>query len=472
MDTLTSEAVTGLWQAIEWRAIYKQVRRLQKRIAKAMIAKKRRLVRKLQRLLILSRTAKFLAVKRVTQNKGKNTAGIDGQLWKTPNAKYRAAINLNVNGYRAKPLKRIYIPKSNGKLRPISIPVMKDRAMQALHWFALDPVAESTADLNSYGFRQQRATHDAIEQCFLVLSHRYSARWILKADITGCFDNISQKWLLNQIPINKKILNQWLTAGHIENHQWWESSKGTAQGGIISPTLANMALDGLETRLRQQFPKQKVNLIRYADDIIITGQSPEQLQKVKTRVGEFLKPRGLELSEEKTKIVNIAEGFDFLGQNFRKYNEKLLIKPTKQSLQGVCRKIKRECQNQKSVKTENLIKQLNPIVIGWCNYHRHAVSKQTFSKLKDRIFKMTWQWAKRRHCNKGLRWIKQKYFEVQGKNQWTFKEGETSLVNPVSIKIVRHVKIRAGYNPYLPEWETYGKMRNQSKNCWTRAKSS
>lgn len=459
MDTENCEAVTGLWHAIHWRAIFKQVRRLQKRIAKATIANKWRLVRKLQRLLISCKAAKLLAVKRVTQNKGKNTAGIDGQRWTSPTVKYRAAMNLKTKGYQAKPLKRIYIPKSNGKLRPISIPVMGDRAMQALLWFALDPVAESTADSNSYGFRHNRAPRDALVQCFNVLSRKHSAKWLVKADIMGCFDNLSHGWLLKHIPINKTILNQWLTAGHTEKNQWWESIKGTAQGGIISPTLANMALDGLESRLRQQFPKQKVNLIRYADDFIITGQSPEQLQNVKTTVEEFLNSRGLELSEDKTIIVSIQEGIDFLGQNLRKYDGKLLIKPSKQSLQAVSRKIKRVCQTMKAAKTENLIKQLNPIVQGWCNYHRHAVSKRTFSQLKDRLFKITWQWAKRRHSNKGRRWIRHKYFGSQGNNQWTFKAGETVLINPVSIKIVRHVKIRAAYNPYLSIWEAYKKAR-------------
>lgn len=459
MDTENCEAVTGLWHKIYWRAILKQVRRLQKRIAKATIAKKWRLVRKLQRLLISCKAAKLLAVKRVTQNKGKNTAGIDGQRWTCPTVKYLAAMSLKMKGYRAKPLKRVYVPKSNGKLRPISIPVMVDRAMQALLWFALDPVAESTADLNSYGFRQDRAPRDATGQCFTVLSRKHSAKWLLKADITGCFDNLSHAWLLKHIPINKKILNQWLTAGHIEKNRWWESTKGTAQGGIISPTLANMALDGLESRLRQQFPKQKVNLIRYADDFIITGQSPEQLQNVKATVEEFLNLRGLELSDDKTKIVSIQEGVDFLGQNLRKYNGKMLVKPSKQSLQAVSRKIKRVCQTMKTAKTENLIKQLNPIVQGWCNYHRHAASKRTFSQLKDRLFKITWQWAKRRHSNKGRRWIKNNYFGSQGNNHWTFKAGETDLINPASIKIVRHVKIRAAYNPYLSIWEAYKKAR-------------
>lgn len=247
---------TNSWHTIDWYAVERKVRELQVRIAKATKQQQWRRVKALQRMLVRSFAAKCLAVKRVTENRGKRTAGVDGELWSTPESKWRAVFRLTRKGYKPKPLKRVYIPKANGKRRPLGIPTMFDRAMQALYLLALEPVSETTADRNSYGFRPMRSTADAIEQCFVNLSRKHSAKWVLEGDIKGCFDNISHDWLLSNIPLDKKVLGKWLKSGFMESGKLNSTDAGTPQGGIISPVLANMALDGLEAVLESHFGRK------------------------------------------------------------------------------------------------------------------------------------------------------------------------------------------------------------------------
>ncbi len=322
------------WHGINWNRAHRNVRRLQVRIVKAFKEGKQRLARALQYVLTCSLAGRAMAIKRITENKGKRTAGIDGELWNTPKRKSEAIQELSKKGYKVKPLRRIYIPKSNGKKRPLGIPVMKDRAMQALWKLAVDPIAELKGDPNSYGFREGRGTADAMEQCFNCLGRKTSATWVLEGDIKGCFDNIDHRWLLQNVPMDQKILSQWLKSGYMENYQIYPTDQGTPQGGIISPVLANMALYGLEKRLKASFSKdRKVHIIFYADDFVITGISKELLEnEIMPIVKEHVGQRGLELSEEKTLITHISKGFDFLGQNVRKYNDKLLIKPAKKNV--------------------------------------------------------------------------------------------------------------------------------------------
>src|SRR6266705_2357075 len=262
------------WHDIDWKSVSHTVRRLQARIVQATKEKRWGKVKALQRLLTHSFSGKALAVRRVTENQGKNTPGVDKMTWNTPQKKLNAIYSLRQRDYRPQPLRRIYIPKKNGKKRPLGIPVMKCRAMQALYLLALDPVAETMADPNSYGFRPQRSTADAIEQCFCALGKQRSPQWILEGDIKGCFDAISHTWLLAHIPMDKTMLKKWLKAGYMEKHVLYPTEEGTPQGGIISPVLANLTLDGLERRLRERFPKTtikgiaaKVNVVRYADDV-------------------------------------------------------------------------------------------------------------------------------------------------------------------------------------------------------------
>jgi RNA-directed DNA polymerase len=461
------------WHDIEWEKVHRNVRRLQARIVKATQEGRWGKVRALQRLLTRSFSGKALAVKRVTENRGKNTPGVDGEIWDTPAKKMQAVHELRQRGYRPQPLRRMYIPKSSGKMRPLGIPTMKDRAMQALYLLALDPVAETLADPNSYGFRKERCQADAIAQCFNVLSRKDRARWILEGDIKSCFDNISHEWLLENIPMEKNILRRWLKAGYMEQHILHPTEEGTPQGGIISPVLANMALDGLEKYLREHLPQYhkgqrvKVNLVRFADDFIITGYARAFLESVvKPLVERFFRERGLELSPEKTVITHIEDGFDFLGQNIRKYNGKLLIKPSLKSIQMLLRKIRNIVKANLQAKAENLIRLLNPIIRGWVQYHRHVVSKAVFSTIDHFIFKILWRWARRRHPNKSAHWVKDKYFRSHKERNWIFfGEGDRSskweawLYTAARTSIRRHVKIRGEANPYDPAWEVYFEKR-------------
>lgn len=414
------------WHGINWARCYKEVRRLQARIVKAMQEGKQGKVKSLQWLLTHSFSGKALAVRRVTENRGKITSGVDNEVWSTPEAKSKAVQTLKRRGYKHMPLKRIYIPKTNGKLRPLGIPTMTDRAMQALYLLALEPVAETTADVNSYGFRKERSTADAIEQCFTLLAKSDRAKWVLEGDIKGCFDNISHDWLINHIPLDKVLIKKWLKVGYMEQHTLYPTNAGTPQGGIISPTLANMVLDGLEPMLLKQYVKknwnkQKVNIVRYADDFIITGTSKEVLEnEVRPMVEKFLAQRGLELSPEKTKITHINEGFDFLGANIRKYKDKLIIKPAKENVKAFLNKLRKLIKRNKTLEQETLITLLNPMIVGWANYHKHIVAKKTFDRVRMEIWRCLWKWAKRRHPNKGRKWVKNKYFLSEGSRHWVF----------------------------------------------------
>ena len=370
------------WHEINWVKCHSQVRRLQARIVKATQVSRWNKVKALQWLLTHSWSGKAIAVKRVMENQGKKTPGVDRATWSTPKSKLQAVLSLRRRGYQPLPLRRVFIPKSNGKLRPLGIPTMKDRAIQALYLLALHPVSETTADSNSYGFRPERSTADAREQGFIILSRANSPQWILEGDIKGCFDNISHKWMLENVPMDKIILQKWLKAGYVYEEKLFPTEAGTPQGGIISPTLANWTLDGLEKTLRDKFTevsktgnpvhktsKHQVNLVQYADDFIITGKSKELLEnEVKPLVDNFLKERGLTLSTEKTKMTHIEEGFDFLGWNFRKYDGKMLIKPSKKNVKAFLGKIRETVKANKTAKQENLIGLLNPMIRGWANY--------------------------------------------------------------------------------------------------------
>ncbi len=461
------------WHAINWHPVQRKVRGLQVRIAQATKEGQWRRVQKLQRLLTHSFAARALAVRRVTENLGKSTPGVDGELWSTPTSKWKAIERLKRTGYRPKPLRRVYIPKANGKRRPLGIPTMLDRAMQALYLLALEPVSETTADRNSYGFRPQRSTADAIEQCFINLSRSNSAEWVLEGDIKGCFDNISHDWLLAHVPMDKQVLQKWLKAGYMESNRLNPTEAGTPQGGIISPVLANLALDGLEGVLEEHFGqkntkksyKTKVNYVRYADDFVITGISKELLEnEVKPIVKAFMAERGLQLSPEKTVVTHISDGFDFLGQNIRKYNGKLLIKPSKKNLQTFLIKVRDVIKRNPTARTETLIMQLNPLLKGWANYHRHVVAKETYNYVDYRAWKLLWQWCRRRHSNRRKRWIKEKYFKKVGSRSWVFQgvrsDGEKiSLFYTNDTPIKRHTKIQAEANPYDPQFEQYFEKR-------------
>ena len=463
------------WHRIDWSAAHRNVRRLQARIVKATQEGKWGKVKALQHLLTHSYSGKALAVRRVTENQGKNTPGVDKDIWDTPEKKAQAVYTLKQRGYHPQPLRRVYIPKSNNKLRPLSIPSMKDRAMQVLYLLALGPIAETTGDRNSYGFRPERSPADAIEQCFNVLSHNYSAHWVLEGDIKACFDGISHSWLEAHIPMDKSILSKWLKTGYIDKQVFYRTEEGTPQGGPISPVLANLALDGLERELHSLYPgdrqsrKAKVNLIRFADDFVITGSSKEVLEhEARPLVEQFLKERGLTLSGEKTLITHIEDGFDFLGQHVRKYNGKLIIKPSKKNVKAFLEKVRKVVKEHQGTTAGNLILLLNPLIRGWARYHQHVVSKKIFQDVDSAIFEMLWQWARKRHNNKPRRWIKDKYFHDYEERHWVFsgevlgRDGrlETVRLFPAAqTPIKRHVKIQGEANPFDPAWEVYFEKR-------------
>lgn len=460
------------WSAIDWQEAWRQVRRLQMRIAKATQEGKRGKVKSLQRILTRSFYAKLLAVKRVTSNKGKKTPGVDGILWRGAGAKMQAVRSLTQHGYHAQLLRRIYIAKKNGKKRPLSIPTMYDRAMQALYKLALAPVAETTADRNSYGFREGRSCADAIAAAFNALSKPNSAPWILEGDITGCFDNISTSWLLENILLETAILRKWLTAGYMENGVMYPSYKGTPQGGIISPTLSNLTLDGLEQAVHAAVPRRvRVNFIRYADDFIITGKSKRLLEEVvKPVVERFLKERGLTLSAEKTHITHITNGFTFLGQTFRKVGNKLFIKPSKEGVQALISKVGTLIRKYTSAPMEALIGKLNQVLRGWANYHRHVVASEAFSRVDSYVFHQLWRMLRRRHNNKSKEWIIDHYWKATGK-KWIFsvirkvkrKSRIYQVIRVGSIGIRRHIKIKAEANPYLQEFAFYFHQRRNNR---------
>ena len=470
------------WQEIDFKAAERSVKKLQMRIAKAVKEKKWGKVKALQWTLTHSFYAKALAVKQVTENQGKRTSGVDHELWDTPSGKFKAIGKLKRRGYKAQPLRRVYIPKKNGKLRPLSIPTMTDRAMQTLYRLALEPIAETTADPHSYGFRPQRCVQDAIEHCFNCLAISTAPQWVLEGDIKGCFDNISHNWILEHIPMDKSILKQFLKSGYIEQGQLHETEAGTPQGGTISTVICNMVLDGMEKLLKGHFQRKwmngklfnpKVNFTRYADDFIVTGVSPDILEyEVKPMIQGFLQERGLTLSQEKTVITHIDEGFDFLSCNVRKYNGKLLIRPSKAGIKSFLAKVRGIIRQNKAASQQDLIMRLNPVIRGWVNFHRFNVSSKTFQYIDAQIFFALWRWAKRRHHNKGARWIAKRYFHRIYRRNWTFscqwkrEDGTTgyyALEYASDTKIARFPAIRDKANPYDEEWQLYLEERETEK---------
>ena len=458
------------WSSIDWKEAWRQVRRLQVRIAKAVKENRWNKVKALQYLLTHSFYAKLLAVKRVTSNKGKKTPGVDGVLWRGARAKWRAAQSLRRRGYHPQPLRRIYIEKKNGKLRPLSIPVMYDRAQQALYKLGLAPVAETTADRNSYGFREERSCADAVACAFLALSKPNSAPWVLEGDIQGCYDNFAFQWMLKHIPMDKTILEKWLRAGYVENGIHYPTRKGVPQGGIISPTISNMVLDGLEEAVRCAVPRRcRINFVRYADDFIITGKSRTLLEDAIQPVVEgFLAERGLSLSPEKTVITHISNGFTFLGQTFRKHGRVLHITPSTEGVHALIEKVGTIIREHVNAPMPALIQKLNATLRGWANYHRHVVASEAFSRIDTYVFEQLWRMVGRRHSGKSAHWLIKNYWSAAGKHVFavwakTAKTGKKlyQVVRVSAMGIRRYVKIKADANPYLPEYAEYLQRRKR-----------
>jgi RNA-directed DNA polymerase len=461
----TNEPTAPLWTSIDWRTVESTVRRLQERIYRATERGERRKARSLQQLLVRASSAKLLAIRRVTQeNQGKHTAGIDGVVCDTPEA--RAALfrsGLSLKGYKPRPVRRVYIPKSDGRRRPLGIPTVQDRVMQALVKQALEPEWECRFEANSYGFRPGRCTMDAIEALFRTLSQKGASEWVLDADISGCFDNIGHEPLLTRLPVFTTTIRRWLKAGVVELGHYSDTEAGTPQGGVISPLLANVALEGMErlfgaerpdgqsiSPAHRKAPNTGINLIRYADDFVVSAPSREVLEQyVRPRVEEFLRQRGLALSGVKTRIVHVTEGFNFLGFQIRRYKRRTL------------RAIKSYLDTHQQAPAGRVVKDLTPVIRGWANYYRHSVASETFHRADHRQWQMLWKWAKRRHPNKSSRWVRRRYFRSDG--YWTFHAKGVQLVRHGATPITRFVKVRGRNSPYDPKLHAYWQQRTKQQ---------
>lgn len=472
----TDQHAPFVWADIRWHTVEANVRRLQERIYCATARKEWKKVRQLQKLLVRSTSNQLLSIRRVTQeNQGKKTAGVDGVVCDTPTKRLQLfQEGLRLKGYKPCPTRRIYIPKADGRQRPLGIPTVKDRVMQAIVKQALEPEWEARFEANSYGFRPGRCTMDAIEAICKTLIHKGSSQWILDADISGCFDHIGHEPLLERIPVFATTVRKWLKAGVVEFGHYAETAVGTPQGGVISPLLANIALDGMERLFGCERPDgtlrppafrggldKGINLIRYADDFVVTAPTRERLESyVIPRLTEFLRARGLQLSESKTCLVHRDEGFDFLGFTIR-YRKQLLITPQKKKVLGHLATIKDYLKTRKQAPAGQVIKDLNPMIRGWVNYYRHSNASRTFRYIGHRNWQMLWYWAKRRHPNKSTKWVKARYFRSNG--YWTFYDTHAELVRPDATPILRFVKVTGRSSPYDPTLRLYWQERTRRR---------
>jgi RNA-directed DNA polymerase len=479
-----AEGRTTDWNAVNWHKVERTVRNLRQRIFRASKEGDYRKVRSLQKLMLRSRANALHSVRRVTQNNmGKNTPGVDKLVVKTPKARGELVDHIrSYQPWKAKPARRVYIPKSNGKLRPLGIPTVKDRAMQAIVKNALEPYWEARFEATSYGFRPGRSCHDAISKIYLIARPRNRKKWILDADIEGAFDNINHEKLLEIIgPFPaRELVRQWLKAGYMERGALQGTNSGTPQGGVISPLLANIALHGMEEALGIRYNKWgeicgRRALVRYADDYVVFCESQEDAETARQDSQDWLATRGLRLAPNKTRIVHLTKGFDFLGFNIRHYRApqttrtgyKLLIKPSKASVQEFRNRLKQEWMSLKGHNVGAVIKRLNPILRGWANYYKIGVSKKIFNS----IYKRCVRYTKFTHPTKSREWRQSKYWgklNPYREDRWVFGEKRTSNRYLYLLKlnwppIERHVLVRGTASPDDPTLREYWINRKKRK---------
>lgn len=421
------------------------------------------------KLMLRSYSNLLLSVRRVTQvNTGRKTPGIDRQVVLNPKARMTLVRKmLKYSFWQAKPARRIYIPKASGKTRPLGIPTIQNRVAQSIVKNAIEPNWEARFEANSYGFRPGRSCHDAIKHVWQCLNASHQDRWILDADIKGAFDNISHDYILHALGSTpgRELIKQWLKAGYVEAEIFHATEAGVPQGGVISPLISNIALDGM-----QQLLKGKAHLVRYADDFVATAPTRAKIEAIVPVIEKWLEQRGLVMHPEKTRIVHVNDGFNFLGFTVRHYKGKCLFHPQREKVLSFLKEIRQWLRRNRSATAENVIRHLNPMLIGWSNYYKHACSKQTFSYVHHQIWQYIWRWCLRRHRNKGKDWVYRKYFQRTQKNSWQFfamvsaSGGQRSvlhLFNIGCVPIERHIKVRDSASPDDPTLQEYWYSRHK-----------
>jgi RNA-directed DNA polymerase len=466
------------WHDVDWRAAEENVRRLRQRIFTASQAGDLKRVRSLQKLMLRSRSNTLVSVRRVTElNAGRRTAGVDGKAALMAPDRLDLADRLQqASSWAARPVRRVYIPKASGKQRPLGIPVIADRAQQARVANALEPEWEARFEPRSYGFRPGRGCHDAIEAIFQAAKGRNGASprrlWVLDADLAAAFDRIDHDHLLGQLGTfpARELIAGWLSAGVVEHGRFTPTKEGTPQGGVVSPALLNVALHGMEHAAGVRYQRTgsaaafaaagSPVLVRYADDLVALCHTRHEAEQVKARLAAWLAPRGLAFNEDKTHIVTLDEGFDFLGFNIRRYHGKLLIKPSKTAVRRIRERLRTEMRSLRGASAQAVIARLNPIIRGWSAYYRTAVSSAVFAALDHYLWKLTYKWARHSHPNKPTRWVTRRYFGKFNKSrqdQWVFGDRNSGayLLRFSWTKIVRHQMVRGTSSPDDPALTSY-----------------
>jgi RNA-directed DNA polymerase len=467
------------WSQIDWRTVEDQVRRLCQRIFTAAKAGDLPRVRRLQKLMLRSRSNTLLSVRRVTErNTGRLTAGVDGDVVLTPEAKMQLVDRIEhpTEPFKALPVRRVYIPKPGShQRRPLGIPVLLDRCHQARIVNALEPEWEARFEPRSYGFRPGRGCHDAIQSTYLVVKGRNPLRqWVLDADLAGAFDRISHDHILQQLGSfpAREMIQQWLKAGVVEQGQLHRTEEGTPQGGVASPLLLNVALHGMETaagvryRSSGSVRSDSPVLIRYADDLVVLCHTRQDAIDIKARLAGWLAPRGLAFNEDKTRVVTLDDGFDFLGFNVRRYNGKPMIKPSKAAVRRIRERLRTELRSLRGSNATTVIKRLNPIIRGWAAYYRTQVSARVFNALDQYLWELTYKWATFSHSNKPTTWVIARYFAKFNKarqDRWVFGDRASgAFMHKFSwTNIVRHQIVKQGASPDDPTLTEYWARRRR-----------